>query len=38
MKCVFCGGTTEELVVTFTYEEEGKHLLVENVPARICTK
>lgn len=38
MKCVFCGGTLEEKVVTFTYEEEDKYLFVEHVPALVCNK
>jgi YgiT-type zinc finger domain-containing protein len=36
MKCVFCGGKLEKRRVTFTYEENGKHLLIENVPAEVC--
>ncbi len=38
MKCVFCGGMIENKVVTFTYEEEDKHLFVEHVPALVCNK
>ena len=38
MKCVFCGGKTEGKKVTFTYEEDDKYLIVENVPADVCTK
>lgn len=38
MKCVFCGGKVEKGLVTFCYEEDDKHLFVENVPAEICTK
>ena len=38
VKCVFCGGNTEERLVTFSYEEGDRHLLVENVPAQVCTK
>jgi YgiT-type zinc finger domain-containing protein len=38
MKCVFCGGSVESKVVTFTYEEDDKYLFVENVPAEVCTK
>ena len=38
MKCVFCGGTLEERIVTFTYEDKDKYLFVENVPAEICTR
>lgn len=38
MKCVFCGGKVEARMVTFSYEEDDKYLLVENVPAEVCTK
>ena len=37
MKCVFCGGKLKKENVTFTYEDEDKHLFVENVPAEVCT-
>ena len=38
MKCVFCAGIMEEQLVTLNCEEGDKHLLVENVPAQVCTK
>jgi YgiT-type zinc finger domain-containing protein len=38
MRCVFCGGETKKMTVTFSYEEEGKHFLVENVPAEVCER
>lgn len=38
MKCVFCGGKVEKMLVTFSYEEEDKYLLVEHVPAEVCTQ
>ena len=38
MKCVFCGGHVEKRKVTFSYEEDDHYLLVENVPAEVCTK
>ena len=38
MKCVFCGGETEPKSVTFSYEEGDKFLLVEHVPAEVCTR
>lgn len=38
MRCVFCGGKVEKKNVTFSYEEDDKYLLVENVPAEVCTK
>lgn len=36
MRCVFCGGRTEEKTVTFTCERNGRSLLVKNVPAYVC--
>jgi YgiT-type zinc finger domain-containing protein len=38
MRCVFCGGETKKMSVTFSYEEEDKHFLVENVPAEVCER
>ena len=38
MKCAFCGGQVENKLVTFTYEEDDKYLLVEHVPAEVCVK
>jgi YgiT-type zinc finger domain-containing protein len=38
MKCVFCGGKVEKKMVTFSYEEDEKYLLVEHVPAEVCTQ
>ena len=38
MKCVFCGGKVVKTNVTFTYEEDDKYLIIENVPAEVCTK
>lgn len=38
MNCVFCGGKVEEKDVTFIYEESDKYIIVENVPAEVCTK
>ncbi|MGB9885631.1 MAG: type II toxin-antitoxin system MqsA family antitoxin [Moorellales bacterium] len=38
MPCVFCGSELEARRVTFTHEQEGKYLVVENVPAEVCTK
>jgi YgiT-type zinc finger domain-containing protein len=38
MECVFCGGRVEKKKVTFLYEEDDKYLLVEDVPAEVCTK
>lgn len=38
MRCVFCGGETKEMLVTFSYEDEGKYFLVEHVPAEVCER
>jgi len=38
LKCIFCGGKLEKKFVTFYYEEDGKYILVENVPAEVCVK
>lgn len=38
MPCVFCGGKLQNRQVTFTHEQDGKYLVVENVPAEVCTK
>lgn len=37
MRCVFCGGKVENKTVNFVYEND-KYLVVENVPAEVCTK
>ncbi|MBN1626983.1 MAG: type II toxin-antitoxin system MqsA family antitoxin [Deltaproteobacteria bacterium] len=38
MKCAFCGGEVEKRHVTFTYDEDGKYFIIENVPAEVCVK
>jgi HTH-type transcriptional regulator/antitoxin MqsA len=38
MKCVFCGGDTKHMLVTFSYEEENRYFLVEHVPAEVCER
>lgn len=38
MKCGFCGGSMVKSTVTFTFEEGEKHLIVEHVPAEVCTR
>lgn len=38
MQCVFCNGNVKEQFVTFTYENEGNFVFVENVPAHVCTR
>ena len=36
-KCIYCGRAVENKIVTFVYEEEGRRLFVEHVPAEVCT-
>ena len=36
MKCYFCGGQTQEQLVTDLYTEGNLYLAVENVPADVC--
>ena len=38
MRCVFCGGKLETRCVNFTYEQSGRYLVVENVPAEVCAQ
>lgn len=37
MSCVFCGGSTVSQEVTFIYEQDEQVLLIQNVPAEVCT-
>ena len=37
MKCAFCGGRMEAKAVTFQHEENGLFILIENVPAEVCS-
>jgi HTH-type transcriptional regulator / antitoxin MqsA len=37
MKCVFCGGELKHDTVTFHYEDDETYLLVEHVPADVCS-
>ena len=38
MKCVFCRGTLQQEIVTLTYEDEEKFILVEHVSAEVCSQ
>ena len=38
MQCVFCNGKVEERLVTFTYEDDGNFVFIENVPAYVCIR
>lgn len=37
MSCVFCGGKIVKQKVTFIYEQNEQVLLIQNVPAEVCT-
>ena len=37
MSCVFCGGNVVAQNVTFLYEQDGQVLVIQNVPAEVCT-
>jgi len=36
VKCYFCGGQTQEEIVTDLYTEGNLYMAVENVPADVC--
>ena len=36
--CVFCGGDIHEKVVTVVKEHEGKVIIIEHVPAGVCSQ
>jgi len=36
MKCIFCGGKLKKDNVTFTYQDDHKYIIVEDVPAEVC--
>lgn len=38
MPCVFCGVELQNRRVTFTHDQDGKYLIVENVLAKVCTR
>lgn len=38
MKCHYCGGEMEKGKATYTANRKGYHLLVDDVPAWICTQ
>jgi len=37
MRCVFCGGELQHKTVTFHYEDDDTYLLIEQVPADVCS-
>ena len=38
MKCAFCKGNTEDRLTTYVQEYEGRVVIIENVPAEVCTE
>ncbi len=38
MRCVFCGGEVVSKNVTFVYKYSEQLLVIENVPAEVCTR
>ena len=38
MQCPFCGGESVKETVTFSYEEEGRYIFIEHVPADVCAR
>ena len=35
--CEYCGGAIREKTVSLSRKAKGKHILIENVPAGVCT-
>ena len=38
MRCTFCKGDTEERVIRYVQEFDGRIVIIENVPAQVCTQ
>lgn len=38
MKCAFCGGELKKKFVTFSYQDSESYILVEHVPAEVCSQ
>ena len=38
MKCAFCKGNTEERLISYVQEYKGRVVIIENVPAEVCTQ
>ncbi len=38
MKCALCKGDTEERLITYIQEYKGRVVIIENVPAEVCTQ
>ena len=38
MRCAFCKGDTEERLIRYVQELDGRVVIIENVPAEVCTQ
>ncbi len=38
MRCAFCKGDTEEKLIRYVQEYKGQLVIIENVPAEVCTQ
>ncbi len=38
MRCAFCKGDTEERLIRYVQEYKGQLVIIENVPAEVCTQ
>ncbi len=38
MTCAFCKAETEEQLITYVQEYKGRVVIIENVPAEVCTQ
>ena len=37
-KCPECGGTIREQSISMTYDVRNTHIVIKNIPARVCKK
>ena len=38
MRCVFCKGDLESKLIRYVQEYKGRVIIIENVPAEVCTQ
>jgi YgiT-type zinc finger domain-containing protein len=38
MRCNFCKGETEERLIRYVQDFQGRVVIIENVPAEVCTQ
>jgi len=38
MRCAFCKGEVEERLIRYVQEFEGRVIIIENVPAEVCSQ